>query len=71
MRIISQRWWLASIALLLMAPPASATPLRSSPHRRCWEVPEGGSALVYVLAAGITCLGAMAMRSRSERPQQF
>jgi hypothetical protein len=27
-------------------------------------VPEGGSALVYLLGAGVTCLGAMLLRSR-------
>jgi hypothetical protein len=33
--------------------------------RRCQQVPEGGSAAIYLLGAGITCLGAMAIRSRS------
>ena len=73
MRIIKRKWWLTSIALLLLLPAASATmlPLKSHPrHRHGWNVPEGGSALVYVVGAGITCLGAMVVRSRSARPKQ-
>jgi len=72
-RIINRKWWLTSIALLLLLPAASATmsPLRYHHQRRQnWNVPEGGSALVYVVGAGITCLGAMVVRSRSARPKQ-
>lgn len=70
MRIIHRKWWLTAIALLLLVPAASATasPLKShQKHRQSWAVPEGGSALVYVVGAGITCLGAMVIRSRSGR----
>ena len=76
MTIINRKWWLTAMALLLLAPVASATVLRPKPTplpppplRRC-NVPEGGSALVYVLGAGVTCLGAMVVRSRSARPEQ-
>ena len=76
MTIINRKWWLIALALLLLAPVASATILRPKPRplpppplRRC-NVPEGGSALVYVLGTGVTCLGAMAVRSRSARPEQ-
>jgi hypothetical protein len=34
-------------------------------------VPEGGSAAVYLLGAGITCLGAMVVRLRLPRPKQL
>lgn len=74
MKIINRKWWLTSIALLLLLPAASATisPLRYHHERRqtSLNVPEGGSALVYVVGAGITCLGAMVVRSRSARPKQ-
>jgi hypothetical protein len=33
-------------------------------------VPEGGSSLVYVLGAGVTCLGAMLVRSRVAKPKE-
>ena len=73
MRVINRKWWLTSIALLLLVPAASASlkpkPKPQPPPRR-YNVPEGGSALVYVLGAGVTCLGAMVVRSRSARPEQ-
>jgi hypothetical protein len=79
MRIISRKWWLTSLALLLLLPAASATMSPEKSHQRhrqsltdpALTVPEGGSALVYVLGAGITCLGAMVVRSRSARPKQL
>ena len=39
-------------------------------HPRHRQVPEGGSGLVYLLAAGITCAGAMLTRSRETKPKQ-
>ena len=38
--------------------------------KHCRQVPEGGSAAIYLLGAGITCLGAMFIRSRSSNPSQ-
>lgn len=79
MRIISRKWWLTWIALLLLVPAASASmsPLRSnqrrqnmSERRHTHTVPESGCALAYVVGAGLTCLGAMVVRSRSARPKQ-
>lgn len=41
---------------------------KCKPHDNCYQnVPEGGSAAIYLLAAGLTCLGAMSIRSRSTR----
>jgi hypothetical protein len=39
---------------------------KCDPHGRnkCAAVPEGGSALMYLLLASFTCLGAMVLRSR-------
>src|SRR5215470_13329007 len=39
------------------------------PGRRCQQVPEGGSAAIYLLGAGLTCLGAMVLRSRGGAQQ--
>jgi hypothetical protein len=70
-----RKWWLALVALLCMVPGAYAT--KPDRARRCGEhgngkpcrqMPEGGSATVYVLGAGITCLGAMFIRSRVSKP---
>jgi len=39
-------------------------------REKCRQVPEGGTAAVYLLAAGAVCLGAMVIRSRAvQRPQ--
>jgi hypothetical protein len=73
-RIINRKWWLTTIALLLLLPAAFAKPDKSHQrHRQAMHVtvPEGGSALVYVVGAGMTCLGAMAVRSRSAKPKQL
>ncbi len=34
-------------------------------------VPEGGSAAVYLLGVGLTCFGAMFLRSRIAKPTQY
>jgi hypothetical protein len=36
----------------------------------CTTVPEGGTTLMYVLLAGVGCLGAMALRSRRKAAVQ-
>jgi hypothetical protein len=42
---------------------------KCDPHGRnkCAAVPEGGSALMYLLLASFTCFGAMVLRSRRQR----
>ena len=71
MRKINQKWWLTLIVLLVLLPAASATAFKPRhKHTRHVDVPEGGSALVYVVGAGMTCLGAMVVRSRSAKPGQ-
>ncbi len=66
MRTVNRKWWLTLMAVLLLMPVAFANLKPKKLH-----VPEGGSALVYVLGAGVTCLGAMALRSRSGKPKQL
>jgi hypothetical protein len=60
MNNINRKLWLMAGALLCLAPAAFAG--GPSPCTACKAVPEGGSALVYVLGAGITCIGAMLVR---------
>jgi hypothetical protein len=63
MKNVNRKFWLMAGALLCLAPAAFAGgPL---PCSTCRPVPEGGSALVYVLGAGITCIGAMLVRFRA------
>jgi hypothetical protein len=40
------------------------TPLSAS--QEMWAVPEGGTALLYLLLAGVSCFGAMFFRSRNQ-----
>jgi len=75
---VHSKWWLAAALLCLTPVALSAKDGRNKdrdrgcdPHRdkRCQQVPEGGSAAIYLLGAGITCLGAMFIRSRSLKPE--
>jgi hypothetical protein len=70
---MNRKWWLTLMALLYVAPATFAiqdhnNPKRGDPlplkHFQPLTVPEGGSSLVCVLGAGVTCLGAMLVRSR-------
>lgn len=72
MKNMRREFWLTGAVLLSMSLPVFAV----QPHhektcdnhgpreRRCMQVPEGGSALVYLLGAGVTCAAAMLIRSR-------
>ena len=68
MKSSSRKLFLA-VLLLCVVPTAFARPKDEKcghgHDRRCEQVPEGGSAAIYLLGAGITCLGAMVIRSRS------
>jgi len=37
---------------------------------RTQQVPEGGSTAIYLLGAGLTCFGAMFLRSKQAKPTQ-
>lgn len=68
MKSLGKKWLLTVGILLCLAPTALlAKPQQDKcrPGRRCQQVPEGGSAIVYLLGAGLTCLGAMVVRSRT------
>jgi hypothetical protein len=75
MKSLSWKCLLAVVVLLCMAPASFANkPYKDKdkcrPGVNCRQVPEGGSAAIYLLGAGITCLGAMLIRSRETKPKQ-
>ena len=73
MKVMSPKCLLAVVVLLSMAPASFANKPdkdKCRPGVNCEQVPEGGSGLVYLLAAGITSLGAMLIRYRETRPKQ-
>ena len=81
MKNLKSKYALAALALLLLVPASlSARPRdndrdkkcdgRGLRERKCEQVPEGGSATIYLLGAGLTCLGAMVIRSRSQAVTQ-
>ena len=70
------RWWLPTVALCCLAPMAFAglghdhgCDNRRS-RKDCRQVPEGGSTAIYLLGAGLTCVGAMFLRSKVAKPAQ-
>jgi hypothetical protein len=65
MKNVHRKWWLAVVVVLCLVPAASA----KNKHKK--QLPEGGSAVVYLIETGITCLGAMVVRSRFTRPKQL
>jgi hypothetical protein len=72
------KWWLAAIVICCLAPGAFADHGRGRDHgcdprsrSRCQQVPEGGSTAIYLLGAGLTCFGAMFLRSRTAKPAQL
>ncbi len=70
------KWWLAIVVVCCLAPGAFAKQDKRCDHdrddpRNCrYAVPEGGTSAVYLLGAGLTCCGAMFLRSRLARPVQ-
>ena len=75
MKSLSRKCLLAVVALLCMAPASFANKPNKDkdkcrPGVNCQQLPEGGSAAIYLLGAGITCLGAMLIRSRETKTKQ-
>jgi hypothetical protein len=74
-----KKWLVAALMVCCLAPAALAErelgryrEQGCDPRRqRCQQqVPEGGSTAVYLLGAGLTCFGAMFLRSRIAKPVQ-
>ena len=71
MKLLKSKCWLTAAVMICLAPSTFALKPKDRDRgcddrrgRKCQQVPEGGSALIYVLGAGITCLGAVISRSR-------
>jgi hypothetical protein len=69
---LNSKLWLAAVVLLCLAPSSFAGNPKDRGcddrrGRKCQQVPEGGSALIYVLGAGIACVGAVISRSRTAK----
>jgi len=75
------KWWLAAVVLCCLAPATFADHGRCDPHdwdrhhdrdKHCdpTSVPEGGSTAIYLLGAGLTCAGAMFLRSKLAKSTQ-
>ena len=69
------KWWLAAVAICCLVPAAFAD--RDHGHgcdakhdKHCQQVPEGGTAAIYLFGAGLTCFGAIFLRSRIVKPPQ-
>jgi hypothetical protein len=64
------KWLLAVVALCCLAPAAFAgtNPGPCAVGPKCTAMPEGGSTAIYLLGAGLTCFGAMFLRSRLAKP---
>jgi hypothetical protein len=82
MRSFNSKWYLAVIALICLAPATLAAKPKDKDKdrdkdrcddrrdRKCQQVPEGGSAIVYLLGAGAVCAGAIVVRSRKGQLSQ-
>jgi hypothetical protein len=75
MKRLRGKWGLTLVILLCLAPAALAAKPKNDKkcddrRERCHQAPEGGSAVVYLLAAGVTCAGAMVIRSRETKLKQ-
>jgi hypothetical protein len=67
---LGRKWWLGAALLLCLVPSSFAVKPdhhKCKPDSKCRQVPEGGSAAIYLLGAGVTCLGAMFIRSRASK----
>ena len=72
-KTIGYRRWLAIGTLVLLtsvvsfAMPKDKGKKGCNPHDNCLQVPDGGSTAAYLLIAGSSCLGAMAIRTRLKK----
>jgi hypothetical protein len=58
------KWLVVTLAVCSLAPSSFAATGTAVRRNFNVQVPEGGSALIYLLGAGLTCMGAMFLRSR-------
>ena len=76
MKRLCAKWGLTLVALLCLAPATLAAKPKhdkgcdDDKHKDCHQVPDGGSGIIYLLGAGVTCAGAMVIRSRESKRNQ-
>jgi len=74
----NRKWWLAIVVICCLAPATFAERshdpgVQCNPQNgncRSQQVPEGGSTAIYLLGGGLTCFGAMFLRSRMAKSAQ-
>lgn len=71
---VTRKWWLVPLLLCLVPSSFALKPdagrpghHKCKPSEHCQQLPEGGSAAIYLLGAGLACLGAVFIRSRASR----
>jgi len=63
----SKKWLLTLAAIACLAPAGVA----ATEHKPLSvKTPEGGTAAIYLLGTGLTCFGAMFLRSKLAKPTQ-
>lgn len=75
MNKVARKWFLGTSLLLCLVPVSFALDRgpdkhkgKCKPHDDCaQQVPEGGSTAMYLVAAGLACVTAMSLRSRSSK----
>jgi len=79
MKKINSKWWLAVVAVCCLSPAAAFADFGHGGKggqgcdprwQNCYQAPEGGSKAVYLIGAGLTCFGAMFLRSRAIKQTQ-
>jgi hypothetical protein len=60
-------WWPTVVVFCCLASTAFAAPKKCVPKKDCVQVPEGGSAVVYIVGASLACFGAMVLKSRMSK----
>ncbi len=81
MKKFNGRWWLALVVICYLSPVAAVASWgpghdhgpaqgRDPRWQNCVQAPEGGSNAVYLRGAGLTCFGAMLLRSRIMKQTQ-
>lgn len=64
------RTWLLAVVALCSASSAFASDTLARRNFMLVQVPEGGTAVAYLVGAGVVCFGAMFLRSKiAKRPQ--
>jgi hypothetical protein len=70
MKKLNRTWLLTVVALCSASSAFASDTLARRDFVQQVTVPEGGTAVVYLLGAGLICFGAMFLRSKVAKPLQ-